>query len=131
MTDVKSWLHLRGEADRVRRGSGLLAVLLAGAERVLDTPQKRAGAAEQWRGAQEAARRDRIQQVRARAERYDGDWDAPASRAVQRQVDEAFAVAFGPKPQLAGPDAEALPAVSGVEDLEDDVVDQARAEARQ
>jgi len=131
VTDVRGWLHLRGEAARVRRGSGLLAVLLAGAETVLDTPAKRADAVEQWRGAQEAARRHRIQQVRARTERYDGDWDAPSSRAVQRQVNEAFAAAFSPKPQPVAPDTEALPEVSGVDGLEDDVVAQARTEARQ
>ncbi|MBL3668378.1 helix-turn-helix transcriptional regulator [Streptomyces sp. M2CJ-2] len=91
VTDVKGWLHLRGEAARVRRGSGLLAVLLAGAETVLDTPEKRADVVEQWRGAQEAARRHRIQQVRARTERYEGDWDAPTSRAVHREVEAAFA----------------------------------------
>lgn len=91
VTDVKGWLHLRGEAARVRRGSGLLAVLLAGAETVLDTPQKRADAVEQWRGAQEAARRHRIQQVRARTERYEGNWAAPTSRAVRREVEAAFA----------------------------------------
>ncbi|MBK3557250.1 helix-turn-helix transcriptional regulator [Streptomyces sp. MBT56] len=91
VAEVKGWLHLRGEAARVRRGSGLLAVLLAGAETVLDTPQKRADAIEQWRGAQEAARRHRIQQVRARSERYEGDWDAPTSRAVRSEVEAAFA----------------------------------------
>ncbi|MFB6814325.1 transcriptional regulator [Streptomyces sp. NPDC056347] len=90
-TDVRAWLHLRGEVARVRRGSGLLAVLLAGAETTLDTPAKRADAIEQWRGAQEAARRHRIQQVRARTERYDGDWTAPASHAVRHEVEEAFA----------------------------------------
>ncbi|MGW2464459.1 transcriptional regulator [Streptomyces sp. NPDC001761] len=131
VTDVKGWLHLRGEAAQVRRGSGLLAVLLAGAETILDTPEKRADAVEQWRGAQEAARRHRIQQVRARTERYDGDWDAPTSRAVRRHVDEAFAAAFGPKPHDVVPDTEALPEVSGVDGLEDDVVAEARAEARQ
>ncbi|MFD7532218.1 transcriptional regulator [Streptomyces sp. NPDC059849] len=91
VTDVRGWLHLRGEAARVRRGSGLLAALLAGAETILDTPQKRADAIEQWRGAQEAARRHRIQQVRARSERYEGDWDAPTSRAVRNEVEAAFA----------------------------------------
>ncbi|MFE5492617.1 hypothetical protein ACFQ7Z_22080 [Streptomyces virginiae] len=60
----------------------------------------------------------RIQQVRARAERFDGDWDAPTSRAVQRRVDEAFAAAFGPQPQQAAPEAEVLPDVSRVEGLE-------------
>ncbi|MFD7408669.1 hypothetical protein ACFV7R_39880 [Streptomyces sp. NPDC059866] len=82
MTDIRGWLHLRGEAARVRRGSGLLAVLLAGAEKVLDSPEKRADAVARWRGAQEAARRHRIQQVRARGERFDGDWEAPTSRSV-------------------------------------------------
>ncbi|MGW4951550.1 transcriptional regulator [Streptomyces parvulus] len=91
VTDVKGWLHQRGEAARVRRGSGLLAVLLAGAETVLDTPAKRADAVAQWRGAQEAARRHHIQRVRARMDRYEGDWDAPTSRAVRREVEEAFA----------------------------------------
>ncbi|WP_327259819.1 MULTISPECIES: transcriptional regulator [unclassified Streptomyces] len=132
VTDVCGWLHLRGEAARVRRGSGLLAVLLAGAETVLDTPEKRAAAIEQWRGAQEAARRHCIQQVRARTERFEGDWDAPTSHAVQRQVSEAFAAAFGPKPQAApSPEPEALPAVSGVEGLEATEVAQARAEAQE
>ncbi|GAA2523891.1 hypothetical protein GCM10010276_88800 [Streptomyces longisporus] len=91
VTDVKAWLHFRGEAAHVRRGSGLLAVLLAGAENVLDTPAKRADAIEQWRGAQEAARRHRIRQVRARTERYEGDWQAPSSRSVQLEVEAAFA----------------------------------------
>ncbi|MEU6009554.1 hypothetical protein [Streptomyces sp. NPDC047453] len=30
-------------------------------------------------------------QVRARTERYEGDWDAPSNRAVQREVEAAFA----------------------------------------
>ncbi|MGZ0200547.1 helix-turn-helix domain-containing protein [Streptomyces sp. RM1] len=90
VTDVKAWLHFRGEAAHVRRGSGLLAVLLAGAENILDTPAKRADAIEQWRGALEAARRDRIRQVRARTERYEGDWQPPTSRAVLREVEAAF-----------------------------------------
>ncbi|WP_457430852.1 transcriptional regulator [Streptomyces sp. QTS52] len=91
VTDVKAWLHFRGEAAHVRRGSGLLAVLLSNAVTVLDTPAKRADAIERWRGAQEAARRDRIQQVRARTERYEGDWQAPSSRAVQLEVEAAIA----------------------------------------
>ncbi|MFB6865111.1 winged helix-turn-helix domain-containing protein [Streptomyces virginiae] len=131
VTEVKAWLNLRGETGRVHRGSGLLAVLLAGAEKILDTPGKRADAVEQWRGAQEAARRHRIQQFRARAERFDGDWDAPTSRAVQRQVNEAFTAAFGPKPQQAAPEAEVPTDVSGVEDLEATEVALARTEARQ
>jgi hypothetical protein len=95
VTDVRGWLHFRGEAALVRRGSGLLAVLLSNAVTVLDTPEKRAAAVEQWRGAQEAARRHRIQQVRADRERYEGDWEAPSSRAVQREVEAAFAQVRG------------------------------------
>ncbi|WP_460074176.1 helix-turn-helix domain-containing protein [Streptomyces sp. YKOK-I1] len=91
LTDVKAWLHFRGEAAHVRRGSGLLAVLLTNAENVLDTPAKRTAAIEQWRGAQEAARRDRIRQVRARTERYDGDWQAPVRHSVRLEVEAAFA----------------------------------------
>ncbi|MGC2997167.1 helix-turn-helix domain-containing protein [Streptomyces sp. G35A] len=92
VTDVRAWLHFRrGEVTRVRRGSGLLAALLAGAETVLDTPEKRVVAVEDWRAAQEAARRHRIEQVRARSERFEGDWQAPVSRAVQREVENAFA----------------------------------------
>ncbi|WP_019074365.1 hypothetical protein [Streptomyces hokutonensis] len=91
VTDVRGWLYFRGEAAHVRRGSGLLAVLLANAENVLDTPAKRADAIERWRGAQEAARRDRIRQVRARTERYEGDWQAPVSRSLQLEVEAAFA----------------------------------------
>ncbi|WP_437109559.1 hypothetical protein [Streptomyces sp. enrichment culture] len=91
VTDVRAWLHLRGETARVRRGSGLLAALLSNAVTVLDTPAKRAEAVAQWRAAQEAARRDRIQQVRARTERFEGDWQAPTSRAVTRQVEQAMA----------------------------------------
>ncbi|MGW7071840.1 hypothetical protein ACWGII_30740 [Streptomyces sp. NPDC054855] len=95
VTDVRGWLHLRGEAARVRRGSGLLAVLLAGAEQVLDTPAKRAHAVEQWRGAQEAARRDRIEQVRIRREHSEDVWGAPPSLAVQRRAEDAFAQVRG------------------------------------
>ncbi|MFI9297542.1 transcriptional regulator [Streptomyces gardneri] len=91
VTEVLAWLHLRGTADRVHRGSGLLAVLLHGAETVLDTPAKRADAIEQWRGAQEARRRHRIEQVRADRERYEGDWQLPESRAVHSEMDSAVA----------------------------------------
>ncbi|MFF5407907.1 transcriptional regulator [Streptomyces misionensis] len=91
VTDVRAWLHFRGEAAHVRRGSGLLAVLLSGGENILDTPAKRADAIERWRGALEAARRDRIRQVRAERERFEGDWQAPSSRAVTRQVARAIA----------------------------------------
>ncbi|MFJ8848543.1 transcriptional regulator [Streptomyces cyaneofuscatus] len=141
VTEVRGWLHLRGEVARVRRGSGLLAVLLAGAETVLDSPAKRAEAVEQWRGAQEAARRHRVEEVRARTERYDGDWALPTSYRVQQAAAAAFAqvseVANCARAALAADvevlvlDAETTPVQPGVEGLEDDVVAQVRNEARQ
>ncbi|MFE1383462.1 transcriptional regulator [Streptomyces sp. NPDC058740] len=91
VNEVLAWLHVRGQAERVRRGSGLLAVLLNGAETVLDTPAKRTGAVEQWHGAQEARRRHRIEQVRAERERQDGAWESPADAALRREIETAFA----------------------------------------
>ncbi|MGA4846674.1 transcriptional regulator [Streptomyces sp. G5(2025)] len=91
VTEVLAWLHMRGQAERVRRGSGLLAVLLNGAETVLDSPAKRTAAVEQWHAAQEARRRHRIEQVRAERERQDGAWESPADAALKREVETAFA----------------------------------------
>ncbi|MFF0486800.1 transcriptional regulator [Streptomyces sp. NPDC004435] len=96
--EVLAWLEMRGTAERVRRGSGLLAVLLASATTVLDTPAKRAGAVEQWHRAEEARRRHRIKRVRASRERNDGGWQAPASRAVRREVEAAFDQLLAPAP---------------------------------
>ncbi|MEU4180974.1 helix-turn-helix domain-containing protein [Streptomyces sp. NPDC026589] len=140
VTDVRAWLHMRGEVTRVRRGSGLLAVLLAGAETILDTPGKRADAIEQWRGSQEAARRHRIEQVRTRTERYDGDWAMPTSYRVQQEVAAAFAkvreVATGGRAILTDrqdliPETESMPIGSGVQGLQDNEIVQARNDARQ
>ncbi|MFD6798550.1 transcriptional regulator [Streptomyces cyaneofuscatus] len=141
VTEVQGWLHLRGEVARVRRGSGLLAVLLAGAETVLDTPAKRAEAVKQWRGAQEAARRHRIEQVRARTERYDGDWTGPTSHRVQQEVAAAFAkvreAASGGRTVLAAEnevlvsDWVTAPTESGVRGLRDEEIAQTRNDARQ
>ncbi|MFF3967883.1 winged helix-turn-helix domain-containing protein [Streptomyces griseorubiginosus] len=130
VTDVKAWLYFRGEAAHVRRGSGLLAVLLAGAENVLGTPAKRADAIEQWRGALEAARRDRIQQIRARAERFEGDWEAPFSRSVQLEVESAFAQvrnAASRGRQDQGLSADDRREGTGLDDLQ---IDQMREQAR-
>ncbi len=85
--EVLAWLEMRGTAERVRRGSGLLAVLLTSATTVLDTPAKRMAAVEQWHRAEEARRRHRIERVRAARERNDGGWQAPKSRAVRREVE--------------------------------------------
>ncbi|MFZ3475883.1 hypothetical protein ACODT3_41670 [Streptomyces sp. 4.24] len=80
--EVLAWLHARGEADVVRRPSGLLATLLQGAETVLDTPQKRAMAVEDWRDS------------RAAGERRHRGWmpatNAPRSRVVRELVTTAL-----------------------------------------
>ena len=130
VTDVRAWLHFRGgDVARVRRGSGLLAVLLSNAVTILDTPAKRAEAVAQWRAAQEAARRHRIQQVRAQRERFEGDWEAPRSSAVARQVSQAFAhvheVANGGRNHDQAPAADAL----SEQGLVDPQFDQMRAQA--
>lgn len=92
VTQVRGWLHVRGHTTRtVRRGSGLLAVLLHNAAEALDTPGKREYAVEQWRAAQEAERRHRIEQVRARAEQHSRACRPPVSRAVQRELETAIA----------------------------------------
>lgn len=91
VNEVLAWLHMRGQTKRVRRGSGLLAVLLNGAETVLDTPAKRTAAVEQWHDAQEVRRRHRIEQVRAERERQDGAWETPFDAALKREIDTAFA----------------------------------------
>ncbi|WP_055546846.1 helix-turn-helix domain-containing protein [Streptomyces kanamyceticus] len=111
-TDVRAWLHLRGGSTQVRRPSGLLAVLLSGAETTLDTPAKRTYAADRWHAAQEAARLHRIESVRRDREQRDGDWRPPVSTAVQRLVADAFA-AVTPQHGIG----EDLPEVAGPQDL--------------
>ncbi|MFK0132450.1 hypothetical protein ACIQRZ_19110 [Streptomyces rubiginosohelvolus] len=141
MTDVRGWLHLRGEVTRVRRGSGLLAVLLTNAQNVLDTLAKRTEAVDQWRGAQEASRRHRIEQVRARTERYDNDWTGPISHRVRQEVAAAFAkVREMPHGGRAARTAEnggliiyseTMPTVSGVQGLNEEEIAETRYDARQ
>ncbi|MFI8515972.1 transcriptional regulator [Streptomyces sp. NPDC085460] len=104
--EVLAWLEMRGTAERVRRGSGLLAVLLASATTVLDTPAKRTAAVEQWHRAEEARRRHRIERVRAAREQHDGGWEAPVSRAVRREVEAAFDQLLTPAPAPAPVDVE-------------------------
>ncbi|MFE3553394.1 winged helix-turn-helix domain-containing protein [Streptomyces sp. NPDC059193] len=80
--EVLAWLHARGEADVVRRPSGLLATLLQGAETLLDTPQKRAMAVEDWRDSRAAGERRRRGWLPAT--------NAPRSRAVRELVTTAL-----------------------------------------
>ncbi|MFE9221440.1 hypothetical protein ACFYN3_34585 [Streptomyces lavendulae] len=96
VADVRAWLHLRGEARTVHRPSGLLATLLDGAERILDTPAKRASAVEDWRDSKAAARRRHQQWTAVRC--------GPRDIAVRRMVGEALT---RPRTVLSGPEAEA------------------------
>ncbi|MFI7087714.1 hypothetical protein ACIBUR_29470 [Streptomyces anulatus] len=110
--EVRAWLHLRGESTRVRRASGLLAVLLRNAAETLDTQAKRTDAVNRWHSSVEADRRSRIHQVRARKERYDRDWERPSSPAVHQLVDQAFATKHDSV-------TEALPSLRGPQELPD------------
>ncbi|MGW7071826.1 hypothetical protein ACWGII_30815 [Streptomyces sp. NPDC054855] len=88
--EVRGWLHVRGGASQVRRASGLLAVLLKGAETVLDTPKKRTDAVARWRHAQEVSRQWHIEEVRDRREQAAHPCQSPSNRDVQRHVKDAF-----------------------------------------
>ncbi|WP_019061509.1 helix-turn-helix domain-containing protein [Streptomyces prunicolor] len=123
--EVRAWLHFRGETTHVRRASGLLAVLLHRAHELLDTQEKRDLAVDQWHTAAEMARRHRIQSVRGRGERFDGDWEAPRSAAVQRLVAEAIAATAAPA--AAG---EALPDLAGPQELSAEELQVMRQTAR-
>ncbi|WP_438297542.1 hypothetical protein [Streptomyces sp. HUAS TT7] len=101
--EVRAWLHLRGGVTDARRPSGLLAALLDGAERVLDTPAKRSAAVEQWRDSRTAARR--------RHRQWSAAPSGPRSAAVRRQV----AAALG-RPGTSLPPGETVGASSGSDD---------------
>ncbi|WP_345204525.1 hypothetical protein [Streptomyces lavendulae] len=90
VAEVRAWLHLRGEARTVHRPSGLLATLLDGAERIFDTPSKRADAVEDWRDSRAAARRRHQQWTPARC--------GPRDIAVRRMVGEALAHRHAARP---------------------------------
>ncbi|MEU4098051.1 hypothetical protein [Streptomyces sp. NPDC026673] len=110
--EVCAWLYLRGEPARVRRPSGLLATLLAGAEMILDSPAKRDGAVDQAQAGVEAARRHGIMRERDRHERHYGNWLMPRSNAVRRLVAAAVLA-----PSAAAGEPDALPARRGPQDL--------------
>ncbi|MFK0202776.1 hypothetical protein [Streptomyces lavendulae] len=100
VADVRAWLHLRGEVRTVHRPSGLLATLLDGAQRILDTPSKRAAAVEDWRDSRTAARRRHQQWTPARC--------GPRDIAVRRMVGEALKHRHTARP-LPGPEAGSAP----------------------
>ncbi|MCX4826682.1 helix-turn-helix domain-containing protein [Streptomyces sp. NBC_01142] len=82
--EVIAVVGLEAPARRVHRPSGFLANRLKGAHLLYDTPAKRAAIVDHWRDSRHAEH-DR------HAEWWEGDCRRPASRAVAREVDAAFA----------------------------------------
>jgi len=89
--EVIAVLALRAPSDRIHRPSGFLTARLVGAEKLFDTPAKRANLVTWWRDSRQASRE--------RHAEWSGSWSAPRSNAVARLVREAF-TASQPKPQL-------------------------------
>jgi hypothetical protein len=69
-------------AQRVHRPSGFLAARLRGATELYNTPERRAAIVAWWQDSRRAEQ--------ARHTEWDGQWQAPTSRAVARQVNAAF-----------------------------------------
>ncbi|SHN26741.1 transcriptional regulator [Actinacidiphila paucisporea] len=116
--EVVAALDLRQEPPGgVRRASGFLSARLRGMVTMpgWTTRQQRAVQVDHRNAAVDAARKDRIQQVREQQERSESDWPAPRSAAVRREVDQLLGEAFAPKPPAA--DTEGLTELSGLQDL--------------
>ena len=102
----------------MRRASGFLAARMRGMATMpgWTTRQQRAVQVDHRNAAVDAARKDRIQQVRDQQERTESDWQAPRSAAVRREVDQLLGQAL--RPSLpAGNSAEGLPELAGPQDL--------------
>ncbi|MFG2211037.1 winged helix-turn-helix domain-containing protein [Streptomyces sp. NPDC048638] len=82
--EVIALVGLTAPARRVHRPSGFLASRLKGAHLLYDTPAKRATIVDHWRDSR-PAEHDR------HAEWWQDDCRRPASRAVAREVEAAFA----------------------------------------
>ncbi|MGA5704568.1 transcriptional regulator [Peterkaempfera bronchialis] len=81
--EVIAVLALRAPSDRIHRPSGFLTARLVGAERLYDTPAKRANLVAWWRDSPHA--------TRERHAEWSSWWAAPRSNAVARLVRDAFA----------------------------------------
>lgn len=79
------------------------------------TRQQRAVQVDHRNATVDAARKDRIQQVRNSQERTENAWQTPRSAAVRREADQLLGEAFAPKPPAD--DCEGLPELSGPQDL--------------
>jgi hypothetical protein len=116
--EVLAALDLRQEPPGgVRRASGFLAARLRGMATMpgWTTRQQRQVQVDHRNAAVDAARKDRIQQVRNSQERTEGAWQAPRSAAVRREVDQLLGEAFAPT--LPAGNEPGLPELSGPQDM--------------
>lgn len=116
--EVLAALDLRQEPPGgVRRASGFLAARMRGMATMPGwlTKQQRQVQVDHRNAAVDAARKDRIQQVRDSQERSEGAWSAPHSAAVRREVDQLLGQAFAPT--LPAGNEPGLPELSGTQDL--------------
>lgn len=81
--EVVAVISQQASPRHVSRPSGFLAARLNGAHLLYDTEAKRRNIVDWWRESRRAAR--------DRHADWAGEWQAPASRSVARQVDEVFA----------------------------------------
>ena len=103
--EVLAALDLRQEPPGgVRRASGFLAARMRGMATMpgWTTRQQRAVQVDHRNATVDAARKDRIQQVRDQQERSEGDWQAPRSAAVRREVDQLLDAGIAPRVDQAG-----------------------------
>ncbi|MFG3429409.1 transcriptional regulator [Streptomyces californicus] len=81
--EVVAVISQQAPPRHVSRPSGFLAARLNGAHLLYDTEAKRQNIVDWWRESRRAAR--------DRHADWSGEWQAPASRSLARQVDEVFA----------------------------------------
>ncbi|MER0476886.1 transcriptional regulator [Streptomyces sp. Edi2] len=81
-TEVIAVISQENPANRVHRPSGFLAARLRGAAEFYNTPERRAAIVAWWQDSRQAEK--------ARHAEWEGQWQAPTSRAVAQQVNAAF-----------------------------------------
>lgn len=117
--DVLACLDLRQEPPGgVRRASGFLAARMRGMATMpgWTTREQRNIQVDHRNAAVDAARKDRIAQVRNQQERTEGAWQMPRSAAVRREVDQLLGQALAPKP-AAVDGTDGLPELASPQDL--------------
>jgi hypothetical protein len=117
--EVLACLDLRQEPPGgVRRASGFLAARMRGMTTMpgWTTKQQRQVQVDHRTAAVDAARRERITQIRDRQERTEAAWQPPRDAAARREVDQDLSRVLAPKPRIAA-DAPGLPELAGPHEL--------------